>query len=317
MSDIRKLTPTDVVTVIGDSASGQADSGGDPVKAGGVYHATPPTFSDGNRGDIQLDANGNLKMIIVGTTLPSTYLPSVDATYDLGSASYRWRDLYLSRNLILSGAPGIIAPAANSVTALQITKADKSTVIMDVDTSNARVGFGGNVAPAQAVDVTGSVKASASFIGPKILPASDSTTAVEITASNGTTVVMDVDTTNGRIGLGNAAPEATLDVTGNFVTDPSALAASGGAAMDCSKANVFTITPTASETINASNFVAGQLVDIIVLTSGTNSYTLTFGTGFKYASATLATGAVSGKYFLIHYVSDGNYLIELARTAAI
>ena len=45
--------------VVGNVASGATDSG-NPVKAGGVYNSTPPTLTNGQRGDLQLDANGNL-----------------------------------------------------------------------------------------------------------------------------------------------------------------------------------------------------------------------------------------------------------------
>ena len=44
-------------------ASGSADSG-NPVKVGGVYNATPPTLDDGDRGDLQMDVNGNEKVTL-------------------------------------------------------------------------------------------------------------------------------------------------------------------------------------------------------------------------------------------------------------
>lgn len=45
----------------GNVASGAADSA-NPVKVGGVYNSSAPTLTNGNRGDLQLDANGNLKV---------------------------------------------------------------------------------------------------------------------------------------------------------------------------------------------------------------------------------------------------------------
>lgn len=50
---------------VGNVASGAADSG-NPVKVGGKYNATPPTLTDGNRGDVQVDSRGNVRMSIVG-----------------------------------------------------------------------------------------------------------------------------------------------------------------------------------------------------------------------------------------------------------
>ncbi len=43
--------------VFGGVASGAADSG-NPVKVGGRYNSSPPTLTNGQRGDLQLDANG-------------------------------------------------------------------------------------------------------------------------------------------------------------------------------------------------------------------------------------------------------------------
>ena len=59
----------------------------------------------------------------------------------------------------------------------------------------------------------------------------------------------------------------------------------------------------------------GSRADIIIVTNGTTSRTVTFGTGFK-TTGTLATGTVSGKYFVISFVSDGSFMIETSRTVA-
>lgn len=50
--------------VQGAVTSGTADSG-NPIKIGGVYNSAPITLANGTRGDIQLDANGYLKVNIV------------------------------------------------------------------------------------------------------------------------------------------------------------------------------------------------------------------------------------------------------------
>jgi hypothetical protein len=46
-------------TVTGNVASGAADSGS-PVKVGGVYNSTIPTFANGQRGDLQVGTRGGL-----------------------------------------------------------------------------------------------------------------------------------------------------------------------------------------------------------------------------------------------------------------
>ncbi len=77
------------------------------------------------------------------------------------------------------------------------------------------------------------------------------------------------------------------------------------------------VTPTGDVTVTATVPPAGTTANLIVLTSGVTSYTITFSTGFKTATTTLATGTVTGKYFVINYLSDGTQLIETSRTVAI
>lgn len=49
--------------VMGSVASGATDSG-NPVKVGGIYNSSPITLTNGQRGDVQLDANGYAKVNI-------------------------------------------------------------------------------------------------------------------------------------------------------------------------------------------------------------------------------------------------------------
>lgn len=79
--------------------------------------------------------------------------------------------------------------------------------------------------------------------------------------------------------------------------------------------DVAKVTPTANRTYTTTVPTAGQRKTLIVLTSGTSSYTLTFGTGFK-TTGTLATGTVTAKVFVVNFVSDGTSLIETSRTTA-
>lgn len=89
----------------------------------------------------------------------------------------------------------------------------------------------------------------------------------------------------------------------------------GSTAMGFATNTAVKVTPTATATITTTVPAAGYETTLIVLTSGTTSYTLTFGTGFKPVS-TLATGTTSGKLFTIRWISDGTNLIETGRTAA-
>lgn len=63
-------TPPGVIepiqSVIGTVGSGATDDSSEPVKVGGRYNATLPTFTDGQRADLQVDSRGRL--IIAGNS---------------------------------------------------------------------------------------------------------------------------------------------------------------------------------------------------------------------------------------------------------
>jgi hypothetical protein len=109
-------------------------------------------------------------------------------------------------------------------------------------------------------------------------------------------------------------------IYGGFNDDFSVTPITTATALDFYNLNTYKITPGANVTLSITPTytlpLAGQCGTLIILTSGTANRTITFGTGFKTGTA-LATGTVSGKYFVINYISDGNYFIETSRTAAI
>lgn len=80
---------------------------------------------------------------------------------------------------------------------------------------------------------------------------------------------------------------------------------------------VTTLTPTGAMTINFASpaLFTGVFINLEVVTSGSSSFTLTFGTNTKN-QGTLATGTASGKVFLVCFVSDGTNWIEVSRTTA-
>ncbi len=80
---------------------------------------------------------------------------------------------------------------------------------------------------------------------------------------------------------------------------------------------IVTITPTGSarfDTTSVGNI--GQFCTFIITTSGTSSYTMTFGTNF-IANGTLETGTESGKRFTVTFrCTNGTTWIEIGRTGA-
>lgn len=86
-------------------------------------------------------------------------------------------------------------------------------------------------------------------------------------------------------------------------------------AINADLGNVWTLTPGEGETISVSGGSPGERYSLVVTTSGTSSYTLTFGTGFK-TTGTLATGTSDAKVFVVSFVHDGISFKETGRTTA-
>ncbi len=106
---------------------------------------------------------------------------------------------------LAAGAPSVWTfPASTS--ALNIASG-----LLNIDTINSRIGVG-TASPAQALDVAGTGRFSTGLITPKLYPDVDSATAVQINKADGTTNVVNIDTSNGRVGIGTTAPSSPLTI---------------------------------------------------------------------------------------------------------
>ena len=116
---------------------------------------------------------------------------------------------------------------------------------------------------------------------------------------------------------------ASLDANSNLVQNPTlahggviyAALSNGTLALAFGTNSCVKVTPTATGSFTSTVPAAGVECTLIILTSGTTSYTMTFGTGFK-STGTLATGTTSGKVFVVKFISDGTTLNEVSRTVA-
>lgn len=104
-------------------------------------------------------------------------------------------------------------------------------------------------------------------------------------------------------------------VVGADVDTIVVLTPSATVALDSSLGGIFTLVPAQNATINASNVTNGERMNLVVTTSGTSTYTLTFGTGFK-TTGTLATGTTDAKVFVIAFVAVAGVWTEVSRTTA-
>jgi len=105
---------------------------------------------------------------------------------------------------------------------------------------------------------------------------------------------------------------AASEITGNSAATP----ATTGTMTVNMTTDIITITPTGACTFNAvAGGVIGRKVTFVITTSGTTSYTLTWGTNYR-KTGTLATGTTSARFFAVSFMYVAtNIWQEIARTA--
>lgn len=81
------LGPGGGVEMEGTSAAGATDDGSNPVKVGGVYTATAPTLTEGQRGNLSFDTRNNVRVLIASPQTPSAPLSSSSADGATGAAA--------------------------------------------------------------------------------------------------------------------------------------------------------------------------------------------------------------------------------------
>jgi hypothetical protein len=86
-----------------DIESGKTDSG-NPVKVGGVYNSSAPTLDSGDRGDLQLDASGNLK----GTLATALDKTNDSITNYPAGCNVTTVDLATDADVVVTAAPALL-----------------------------------------------------------------------------------------------------------------------------------------------------------------------------------------------------------------
>jgi hypothetical protein len=106
-----------------------------------------------------------------------------------------------------------------------------------------------------------------------------------------------------------------IEAIETYLLDPFTVLANGTTAMALATNINVQVTPNATGTFTTTVPSAGLRCQLLILTSGASSYTITFGTGFR-TTGTLATGTTTARYFMLSFISDGTVLVETSRTAA-
>lgn len=142
---------------------------------------------------------------------------------------------------------------------------------------------------------------------------------LKITTADATAQTLTVSAAAQTVGAATLTVPDQAGVNSTLSTCSTATLTAGATPAFTPKANISTylLTPGEDETIagTTTGAVAGKTYHIRILTSGTSTYTITFGANFK-STGTLATGASSAKVFVITFLFDGTNFVETGRTTA-
>jgi len=169
------------------------------------------------------DANGNYYAGTLGTYLTDKFQGHYHsntglASYIAGSPAYATN--YGGYTTYNNGS-GVTYPTAdgtNGTPRTGLTTEPQSLGLYYI------IKYSGAGLPVSGLVVASPVSGSGTTASPltadltRIKPASDSTTAVQINKADGTTNVLNVDTTNGYVGIGTTVPDTKLDIEGSEST---------------------------------------------------------------------------------------------------
>lgn len=91
-----------VTTLTGGGVANNAADSGNPVKVGGIYNATAPVLDTADRGDLQLDVNGNVQSNL------RTLISGEDQTNDVLKTEHQFSYAYCTADTAVKAAAGFL-----------------------------------------------------------------------------------------------------------------------------------------------------------------------------------------------------------------
>lgn len=163
--------------------------------------------------------NGGTHTAITSLGIRSTGTGAFDLTLANSENLTAGRTLTLT----LNNAPRTISLSGNVTTAADFTTAGANTLTLTTTgTTNVTMPTTGTLAVQNAVNTFSAINTFSAlqqftdikFSSGKLYPTADSTTALQVTKADGTTRIMNFDTTNARVGINKTAGAFDLDVNG-------------------------------------------------------------------------------------------------------
>ena len=226
-------------------------------------------------------------LTLTNTTINNSLIPSADVTYDLGTPSARWKDLYLSGNSIYLGNSVVISATTSGSVSFTTTPDSVSNLNIvssgnmytnaitagNLNASTASVGnlHSSNISASSLNLSSGITTANINFTGTLYQ------NGTPYVSSQWTTTNGNLFYTSGNIGIYNTAPSCALDVSGGSRITGTASVGNlvssnliSGSALTTSYATMGNFTASAGAitnlTIGNNLYVGGSVVSVNITT---------------------------------------------------
>lgn len=309
------VTDDGALTLTGGAASTWSTSVGaltvDSAAALNLGTSTATSIVLGKTG-VGTTAYGITNTGALGSTGAATLTADAAATIPLSIAGYSGQSgNYLNITANGGAAGGVFKIASTGNITASGTLTGVTGVTIAATTNQLVLGTGSNLVTINSPAPTGGVTLTLPNTADTLVgrATTDTLTNKTLTAPaiNGA-----VTTTGITIGTSALSINSAGVVNGHKV---AALTPAATISLDPTTANIFTLVPGSAEQINAASVPVGEIIYLIITTSGTTTYNVTFGTNFK-STGVLATGGTDGKVFALTFVSNGTNFVEVSRTAA-
>ena len=151
-ANVGNLTSQGDISAVGNISGGNISTAGDITANGNIYGNNLSITNLANVGELEVTGNATFNDLGVNGFVYTNLIPSIDVTYNLGNATHRWKDLYLSGNTINLGNTVLSSAANDTFTTANIEATENLT---------GNVGlFHGNVLIEKNLNVTGNLTVS-------------------------------------------------------------------------------------------------------------------------------------------------------------
>jgi len=286
---VGQISTTDNLSVTGNITSGNISTGR------GTFSGNVSSGNLSTSGNLTVSANTSISNLAISGNITGALLPSANVTYNLGSATQRWKDLYLSGSTIYLGAAGELTTDNSGALTLNANL----TTTANVNSGNVSTG---NITATGTATVTsnliaGNVYANSGTIGASKLTGSLTTAAQANVTSVGRLTDLTVGNSTVYSSFGNGTITSnSVSVAGNILltsTTPIFINGSvgtNGQVLSTTTTGVQWVSLSPSSIFNGtSNVNVAASGNVSVSIGGTSNVAVVTSTGVNVAGYVSAT----------------------------